>query len=223
MQMRTPLSRLQPEPPVEYIAFVASHLDRLRIEVRRAVGDGLDAEYLYPEVLMDVAVAWDRLEFSRQVLHQATPAEGYLRQSLERRCVRLRDEEDPSAVPIAVWASADVLDSHLAPIVLQSHHEPPPVPEPPRENAALRLAAQLLGEPTEPSYNPLVEAMIAWWHGYEVRRRRRLIALAAVAVALFGLGAAQAQRELNDASAPADRPAAVALLAPAPRPVTDAR
>ncbi len=174
-----PLSwaELDAEPPTAYIDFVAQHLTGLRRDVLRAVDDAHRAEQLYPEVLTDVALAWRRLE---QAHHRGDPAAAgdYLDRCLHRRLYGRPDDDDTVApgteVRFVVW---DAADSGLA-------HLPPPG----RENAALRLAAQLIPD-IEPEPAPLAEAVIAWWHAYEQRRRRRQIAaaVAALAVVLFPL------------------------------------
>ena len=51
---------------------------------------------------------------------------------------------------------------------------------------ALRLAPVLLAS-SRLEVRPLAEAAVAWWHAYEVRRRRRYIAAGAAFLLLFGL------------------------------------
>jgi hypothetical protein len=166
------------DPPAGYVDFVARHVSRLRREVLQLVADPDRTEQIYPEVLTDVALAWRKLEHARARGHPEA-AEQYLTTCLHRRLYRRDDPDDGDDLPelevrFVVWDAADSGLSHL----------PPPA----RENVALRLAGHILPL-IDPEPAPLAEAAIAWWHAYEVRRRRHQIAavVAAVAFLLFPL------------------------------------
>jgi hypothetical protein len=172
------------DPPPGYVAFVAGHVSQLRRDVRQVMEDPELADRMYPEVLTDVALAWRRLEYARQRGHPEA-AEAYMAQCVRRRLFDRPDDERYDAdgrvepafeVRFVVWDAADSALPHL--------------PPPEHQNAALRLAQHILPL-VDPEPAPLAEAAIAWWHAYEVRRRRRRItaALAALAIVLFPLAA----------------------------------
>jgi hypothetical protein len=175
--MRTLLPVLDADPPAAYVDFVARNLTGLRSATLRAVADAHLAELLYPDVLTDVALAWPRLESAR--LHgRPQAANDYLEQCLNRRVYGEPDGEDGGQQPAAVEVQFIVWDAASS----QLPHLPPPA----RENLALRLATQLLPE-VEPEPAPVAEAAIAWWHAYELRRRRwRIFAAVAGLVVILG-------------------------------------
>jgi hypothetical protein len=128
------------------------------------VGDGYDADELYPAVLTDVAVRWSRLELLR-TLGRTDAADRYLYRAFARRCEHWRtdraDAEDAmdieNAVDIHVWRGSA-----------------PPPPRPAWSNAATRLAPYVR-PPARADFGPVCEAAVAWWHAYEARRRRRIV------------------------------------------------
>ena len=67
------LPRMPDEAPAGYIAFVARHLEPLRRDAARVVGDEEDADRLYPDVLADVAARWGWLELLRTRLGGPAP------------------------------------------------------------------------------------------------------------------------------------------------------
>jgi hypothetical protein len=179
------LPKMVGEAPPEYIAFVARHLDPLRRDAARVVGDD-GADRLYPDVLTDVAARWNWLELSRTRLGRPGAADSYLRAALARRSERwqTRWESDDTAEPLSV---SDIQ-------VLRPDRPPPPLTlgARPRSSAAVRQA-RFLKVPPRPEVNPLVEATIAWWHAYEAHRRRLLIA-ALVVVFVLVLAALRVQQ-----------------------------
>ncbi|BCB82667.1 hypothetical protein Pflav_090770 [Phytohabitans flavus] len=175
------LPRISPEPPPEYIEFVEHHLDELRRDAARVVGTEQDADYLYPDVLTDVAVRWGWLRLRRRLLLPDT-TDVYLRRAFTRRADSWRAPDllpleslgEAWPVEVQVWSTGSV--------------DPPPPPPPQRvaSSVALRLAPHL--DPTQrPQASPLAEAAVAWWHAWELRRRRRRIAIGVVALILVAL------------------------------------
>ncbi|BCB88045.1 hypothetical protein [Phytohabitans suffuscus] len=175
------LPRISWEPPPEYVEFVEHHLDALRRDAARVVGTEQDADYLYPDVLTDVAARWGWLRLRRR-LHQADAVDVYLRRAFTRRADSWRapdllpldslDEAWP--VEVQVWSSGSI--------------DPPPPPPPRRVSSsiALKLAPHL--DPTQrPQAGPLAEAAVAWWHACDARRRRRRIAVGVVVLVLVAL------------------------------------
>jgi len=176
------LPRISPEPPPEYVAFVEHHLDALRRDSARVVGTERDADHLYPDVLTDVATRWGWLRL-RGRLRQPEATDEYLRRAFSRRAdswrapdlLPLDSLDDAWPVEVQVWSTGSI--------------DPPPPPprgRPGASSVALRLAPHL--DPTQrPQASPLAEAAVAWWHGCEVRRRRRRIAAGVVALILVAL------------------------------------
>ena len=167
------LPLLETEPPPGYVAFVARNLDTVRAEATRIAGDEEAADRLYPDALTDVAMRWGWLELQRRRMRRPGVAEEYLSRALVRRwqaeLARVEREraEEPEGTPVDIRV--------LRP------DEPPPRWIGASASAAVRLAPQVA--PTaRPTFGPVADAAIAWWHAYETRRRRRWIAAAAVSV-----------------------------------------
>lgn len=176
------LPRISWEPPPEYIEFVEHHLDALRRDAARVVGTEQDADYLYPDVLTDVAVRWRWLRLQRR-LRQADAVDVYLRRAFTRRAdswrapdlLPLESLEEAWPVEVQVWSTGSV--------------DPPP-PMPAQHQAATSIALKLAPhlDPTQrPQAGPLAEAAVAWWHACDARRRRRRIAAGVVALILVAL------------------------------------
>lgn len=183
------LPRLEQEPPPGYVAFVARNLDTVRAEATRMVGDEQAADRLYPDALTDVAMRWTWLELQRRMRRPGV-AEEYLSRALARRwqaeqarAERARDEGPEGA---------DIDIRVLRP------DEPPPRWLGASASAAVRLAPQLAST-ARPSFGPVADAAIAWWHAYETRRRRRWIALAAATIVLV-MALLRLQGNVDDAA-----------------------
>jgi hypothetical protein len=165
------------EPPPGYVAFVATHLEPLREQAVSVVG-GEDAERLYPEVLTDVAARWRWLNRWRPRPGRPGAVEQAVGRALARRTRRLRaelSEPDPwSPFDVEVWTAGELWKTRA--------------PRPVRSSGATRLA-DFVG-PAQTDTAVVAEAAIAWWHAYEVHRRRRLIG---VLVTVFLLVAVFAQ------------------------------
>jgi hypothetical protein len=181
------------EAPHEYVEFVERHLPRLRRDAALVVGEGHEADELYPDVLSDVAARWGLFELLGRWFRRRGLADAYLRRAFARRAKRWQQEQItpvevevwqveqlPSPVPVAVprWHP-----EQLAPVHARVGR--PLAMSPLWTSMALRLAPVLLAS-ARLEVRPLAEAAVAWWHAYEVRRRRRYIAAcAAVLLALM--------------------------------------
>jgi hypothetical protein len=157
------------EPPPSYVAFVAAQLEPLRRDAAATLGE--DGEGLYSEVLTDVANRWYWLELARW-LGRPRAAEGYLRRALDRRCRRWQPAPPPE----------DQVEIEM--VVLRPGWEGPAPVRRPTSSGASRLAPYLNPAPRN-DFGPVVEAAVAWWHAYEVRRRRGWIALVVVLCVAF--------------------------------------
>jgi hypothetical protein len=149
------------EPPPGYVDFVERHIDALRDDAARVVGDERDADQLYPEVLTDIAARW-------RWLRRPEARERYLRQAFQRRSQRWESQQ--------VWP--DEMEIHVS-----SDHDDDIVVRrasaPAWSSIALRLAPHM--ESTKRvEVKPVAEAAVAWWHAYAAHRRRRVMAVLGV-------------------------------------------
>jgi hypothetical protein len=154
------------EPPPEYVAFVARHLDQLRIDAARVVGAEKDADLLYPLVLADVASRWTWLERQRTLLRNSKAADAYLNRAFARQSERWQPETQ-EIIDIQVWTD------ELMRLPMYTTN-------------AVRVAT-LGPEPPPRRAGPLCEASIAWIHAHEDRRRRMFVVMAIITVLLFGV------------------------------------
>jgi len=170
------LPRIDLEPPEGYVRFVEDHLDYLRQDARRLVGDGPDAVAVCSDVLTDIALRWWWFELLRSWFARPDPAGGYLGGAVVRRVARLRS--DPDEVPIEVWGEG-------APEPLPGPAPPrPPGPPPPRPRQSTSVAvrtASLWGFPTL-SVSAATEAVIGWIHAHARYLRYRRVAQAVAAL-----------------------------------------
>jgi hypothetical protein len=184
------LPRMPDEAPAGYVAFVARHLEPLRRDAARVVGDEEDADRLYPDVLADVAARWGWLELMRTRLGRVGAAETYLHQAFVRRSERWQADRfevmidgDEGRPPVDILVLRPGQRLPYLPVTPEAPEaEPgsqPPVSRPVGSNAAVRLAP-FLRPATPPRVGPLAEAAIAWWHAYEAYRRRLVIAAVVV-------------------------------------------
>jgi hypothetical protein len=177
------------EAPAGYVAFVSRHLEPLRRDAARAVGDGHDPGRLYAAVLTDVAARWTWLELERTRFGRPSAADAYLRMSFARRLQRLdaRWDVDPAG-RAPVWSTDIHVVSPDRPAGCTDRGQVGR-PSPARSSAATRQAAVMSPPRPDPGADaaPLAEAAIAWWHAYERHRRRLLIAgmVAVVAVVVI--------------------------------------
>jgi hypothetical protein len=171
------------EAPAGYIAFVARHLEPLRQDAARVVGDDGDADRLYPDVLADVAARWGWLELMRTRLGRVGAADRYLQQAFLRRSERWqageyevtidRDDGDEGGPPVDILVLRPGQRLPYLPVTPEPTDFAAPAAGP-AANAAVRLAPFL--RPTARRVGASAEAAIAWWHAYEAHRRRLVIA-----------------------------------------------
>jgi hypothetical protein len=188
------LPRMPDEAPAGYVAFVARHLEPLRQDAARVVGDDGDADRLYPDVLADVAARWGWLELMRTRLGRVGAADRYLQQAFLRRSERWqageyelkvdRDDADEARPPVDILVLRPGQRLPYLPVTPEQTGSAAPAPSP-TSNAAVRLAPFV--RPTARRVGPMAEAAIAWWHAYEAHRRRLVIAGLVVLFLLIAL------------------------------------
>lgn len=162
---------MTPEPPREYVAFVARHLRQLRHEAELLSGDEWEAHELYSQALIDIAIRWQWFTLLRR-LNRRDAAEAYLHETLVRRSSR-RQAEQAEFVEFDVWFSDNRQAAHPPP----GRHTPTP---------SVRVARMLPLSSFGIEIGPVTEAAVAWWHAYMARRYARLgAATAAVTLALM--------------------------------------
>lgn len=192
------LPAMSPEPPDGYVAFVARHLESLRQDAARVVGDAGDADLLYPEVLTDVAGRWHWLHLLGSRSGRDEAPERYLREAFARRSARWQpdqmfevevdvwESDRPGTVTSPNWATVSFGPHGMAGLVEEYVHPRHVEPKPTWSSVALLLAPQLTPG-SEPTVGPLAEATIAWFHAYEAHRRRRLYTVCALLLVLMML------------------------------------
>ncbi|HEX6684971.1 MAG TPA: hypothetical protein VF062_19435 [Candidatus Limnocylindrales bacterium] len=162
---------MTPEPPREYVAFVAKHLRQLRHDAELLAGDEYEAHELYSQALTDIAIRWPWFVVLRR-LNRPDAADEYLHETLIRRSARREAEQaDFVEVEVEVWFSGDPRATH-----------PAPVAAPTRSSATARtLPMASFGI----EIGPVTEAAVAWWHARVAYYHARLGATtAAVTLAL---------------------------------------
>jgi hypothetical protein len=170
--------RMTPQPPREYVAFVAEHLRRLRDDAQRLAGDEYAAHALYSQALTDTAIRWQWFELLRR-LNRPDAADAYLRETLIRRSAR-RQAEQAEFVEVEVEVEVWFSDGRRAIAPPPGAGRPdPPAPSPARVAPARMLPMSSFGI----EIGPVTEAAVAWWHAYTAHRNARLGA-AAAAIAL---------------------------------------
>jgi hypothetical protein len=117
------------DPPPEFVAFVAGHLDALRRETERLVGGDPEGAHIYMEVLSDVAGHWRRLIWWGRLTGQDKVTE-YMQHRLAGRTKQWRDEQiyevdirvvrQHAAVPIGVTASMALRKAEVLPGTVRS-------------------------------------------------------------------------------------------------------
>jgi hypothetical protein len=156
------------EPPPEYLAFVAGHLDSLRRETNRLVGGDFEAAHLYLDVLTDVAGHWRRLSWWGRLTRKdaATP---YLERRLTQRTKQWREDQ--------------IYDVDIR--VLRTPALFPAMAGTDRSSLALRKAT-VLPSTARSSAAFRADAGIAWVKAYRKQEWHRLGRLAVLAVLLVG-------------------------------------
>ena len=126
-------------------------------------------------MLTEVATHWSWLELRRTRFGAEGAADAYLDKAFARVSMRWHPELDPDwdePVPMDVRVWSDEED-----------YRPPPVPLKP--SIAVKLA--MVRPKPRLSVGPVGEAAIAWWHAYEVRRKRKYMIIAGIGVVLLGI------------------------------------
>jgi hypothetical protein len=157
------------ELPDGYVAFVERHLDTLREDAARVVGDEQDADKLYPLVLSDVALHWPWLEVQRLYLGKPSAADAYLNRAFAKWSDRWQPDHILTESDIEVWIEGEEYRAR-----------------PQYVSNAVRIA-QTLVIPKRPHATPLLEAAIAWYHAGEELRKRKYLAVAVVFLLLLAL------------------------------------
>src|SRR5439155_5063233 len=141
--------------------FVARHLEPLRRDAARVVGDEEDADRLYPDVLADVAARWGWLELLRTRLGRVGAAETYLHQAFVRRSERWQADRfevtvdrDEGRPPVDILVLRPGQRLPYLPVTPEAPEEPAPSSQPVGSNAAVRLAP-FLRPATPPQVGPL--------------------------------------------------------------------
>lgn len=184
-QRATVWAGMTPEPPREYVAFVAQHLSRLRHDAELLTGDEYEAHELYSQALTDIAIRWQWFALLRR-LDRPDAAEAYLRETLIRRSTR-RQAEQADFVEFQVWFSDEPQATYPPP----GRHRPDPpaeslapVPAPGRSS---RTARMLPMSSFGIEIGPVTEAAVAWWHAYVAHRHARLGAVTAAIALVFAI------------------------------------
>ena len=175
---------LTPEPPREYVAFVAQHLRQLRHEAQLLAGDEYEAHALYSQALIDIAIRWQWFALLRR-LNRPDAADAYLHETLIRRSTRRQVEqveqgEQADVVEVEVWFSDDPDAIYPPPGGRRS--DPPagslaPVAAPTAPTApirSIRTSRMLPMSSFGIEVGPVTEAAVAWWHAYMAHRNARL-------------------------------------------------
>ncbi|MGX6601137.1 hypothetical protein ACWKSP_03225 [Micromonosporaceae bacterium Da 78-11] len=159
------IAPMDPEPPPEYVAFVADHLRPLRRETERLVGGDPEGAHLYMDVLADLAGHWRRLAW-QSWLRRRDVASEYLLRRLTERTRQWRDEQIYEVDVRVVGRPASVPLSGPA-------------------SLALRKAALLPGT-ARSGVIPVADASIAWVHAYRRHQWRRIGRLVTGGILLIG-------------------------------------
>jgi hypothetical protein len=154
------------EPPPEFIAFAATHVDDLRMEAHRLVGGDPEGTHLYLDVLADVAGHWRRLRFWSRLTGRDAAAD-YLRHRLHVRSGRWREDQ---------IYEVDVR-------VVTPHYYYAPARA--RTSIALRKATLLPGTARH-GVTTVADAGIAWVQAYRRQEWHRVGRLIAFGIVLIG-------------------------------------
>jgi hypothetical protein len=155
---------MDPDPPGDYVVFVADNLALLHSRAARLTGGPEHAHEVYPEALADVAGRWRRLRLLHRLGRRDATAD-YLERRLAARAKQWREDQ---IYEVEVRA--------VRPQVALRTAAP--------DSVARRLAP-LLPSTVRAHRRPLAEAAISWGHAYHRARIRRLLRGAAVAGLMF--------------------------------------
>ena len=171
--------RMTPEPPREYVAFVAQHLRQLRHDAELLAGDEYGGHELYSQALTDIAIRWQWFALLRR-LNRPDAADEYLHETLIRRSNR-RQAEQAEFVDVEVWFSDDPQAIYPPP---GGRRRDPPAGSPKpvavgssAPTAPIRSSGTARMLPMSSfgiEIGPITEAAVAWWHAYMAHRHARL-------------------------------------------------
>ena len=200
---------MDPEPPPDYVEFVAGCLPVLHDEATRLVGGSEHADEVSTEALTDIAGQWRRLQWRSRLTRRDAPAE-VLRRRLAARAKQWRDDQiyevdvqvgppvqfgsfEPARVSWSDTPPATVNFGSTRPVPAMAggagadFRPPAPAlrtatPRPPAPQSVARRLAPLVDPTVRPQARPTAEAAIAWVHAY---RRHKWHQFARVATAVF--------------------------------------
>jgi hypothetical protein len=155
---------MDPDPPGDFVVFVADNLALLQSRASRLVGGAENAHEVYPEALADVAGRWRRLRLLHRLGRPDATAD-YLERRLAARAKQWREDQ---IYEVEVRALRPEIPLRTA------------VPD-----SVARRLAPLLPPTVRAHRRPLAEAAISWGHAYHRAQVRRLLRGAAVAVLVF--------------------------------------
>jgi hypothetical protein len=192
---------MDPEPPDDYVAFVADNLAAVHSEAARLVGGESHAGEVYPEALADVAGRWRRLRLLCRLGRRDATSQ-FLRRRLSVRAKQWRDDQiyevdvrvlrEPRYPPAPVLITTGTAGPQPLGRTGTAGSQPlstvgPAGPPAPAESVARRLAP-LLPPTVRVQQRPVAEAAIAWAHAYrrhELRRVARVVVSAVLALGGF--------------------------------------
>lgn len=192
---------MDPEPPPDYVDFVAAHLPVLQHEASRLVGGSEHADEVSTEALADIAGQWRRLQWRSRLTRRDAPAE-VLRRRLAARAKHWRDDQiyevdvevgfttagSPAPAmpfesrpdrtgraPVAVsWGPAQPAMAGAGPTPGGSPALRAATPRPPAPQSVARRLAPLVDPTVRPQARPVAEAAIAWVHAYQRHKWRQV-------------------------------------------------
>ena len=188
---------MDPEPPDDYVAFVADNLAAVHSEAARLVDGESHADEVYPEALADVAGRWRRLRLLCRLGRRDATSE-FLRRRLSVRAKQWRDDQiyevdvrvmrEPRYPPAPALSTVGVAGPQP---VGASSTPGPPAPSgagtvgAQAESVARRLAP-LLPPTVRAQQRPVAEAAIAWGHAYRRHELRRLARMGVAVLLVLG-------------------------------------
>jgi hypothetical protein len=155
---------MDPDPPGDFVVFVADNMSRLQSVAARLTGGPQHADEVYPDALADVAGRWRRLRLLHRLGRRDATA-SYLERRLAARARQWREDQ--------------IYEVEVQAVRPQS----PPRTAVPASTA--RSLAPLLPSTVRAHRRPLAEATISWGHAYHRARVRRLLRGAAVTALTF--------------------------------------
>ncbi len=188
---------MDPEPPDDYVSFVADNLAAVHSEAARLVGGESHAGEVYPQALSDVAGRWRRLRLLSRLGRPDATSE-FLRRRLSVRAKQWRDEQiyevdvrvmhEPRHPPAPVLSAAGAAGPRPLGATRAAWPAAPGAvgaAGAPADSVPRRLAP-LLPPTVRAQLRPVAEAAIAWGHAYRRQEMRRLARLGMSVVLVLG-------------------------------------